>query len=119
MRTQLFWSLLRFTRDVAILMVAALALVAVLGLLLPPWTITVIQGILYAGSVLFVFGMLFWGLQILNAGAWRAAGAPTLWQRWYLWGARAFLAGLLLFLMGLWLQGTILGVWVDFPPPPF
>jgi len=119
MRTQWFWSASRFVRDVAIMMAVALAFVAGLSLSQAHWTMAFIQGTLYAGSVLFVAGMVLLGLQLLTASAWQRIGAPNPWQRWYAWWSHVMAAGLLVFFLGLWLQGAILGEWVDFPPPPF
>ncbi len=120
MRTLWLWSLLRLARDVMMLMVAALALAAGLALFQRDWTVAAIQGVLYVGSVLFVAGMALFGLQLFSTGVRRGATrTPSLWQQWYPWGPRALVAGVLVFLLGLGLQGTILGVWVDFPPPPF
>jgi hypothetical protein len=118
MQTQWLWSVLRFIRDVAALMAAALALAAILGLLQEDWTTAAIQNTLYAGSVLFVVGMVLLGLYFFRANAWQAAGVPSPWVRWPAWWPRAMLAGFLVFLLGLWLQGTILGEWVALPKPP-
>jgi len=115
-----FWSLWRFGRDVIALMAATLVLVAALALLQRDWAAAVIQGILYAGSVLFVLGMGLWGLQLFSTVARRGlTRVPGLWQPWYLWGPRVLVAGFLVFLLGLWLQGMILGLWVELPPPAF
>jgi hypothetical protein len=92
---------------------------AALALLQRDWTAAAIQGTLYAGSVLFVAGMVLLGLQLFVASAWQRIGAPNPWERWYGWWSRVMTAGLLVFFLGLWLQGAILGEWVDFPPPPF
>mgnify|MGYP000178213411 CR=1 FL=1 len=103
-----FWSLWRFGRDVIALMAATLVLVAALALLQRDWAAAVIQGILYAGSVLFVLGMGLWGLQLFSTVARRGlTRVPGLWQPWYLWGPRVLVAGFLVFLLGLWLQGMI------------
>jgi len=118
MRPQWLWPMLRFTRDVAAVMAAALALAAILGLLQGDWTAATIQNTLYAGSVLFMVGMVLFGLYLFRASAWQAARVPSPWARWPSWWPRATLAGFLVFLLGLWLQGTVLGEWVEFPAPP-
>lgn len=115
---QKFKPMLGFVRDVLFLVAAALALAAGLSLLQPSWTMAFIQGTLYAGSTLFLAGTLLLGLQIFDVVTWQAAGVPSPWQRWYLWGFRALTAGLVVFFLGLWLQGTILGEWIELPPPP-
>jgi hypothetical protein len=118
MVAQWFWPTLRLVGSVVGLMAAGLAVAAGLGWLQGGWPAAVIQDTLYAGAVLFMAGMVLLGLHFLLTNAAVRAGVPLVQARWAPWGPRAMAAGFLLFLIGMWLQGVVLGEWFALPAPP-
>ena len=118
MVAQWFWPIVRLVGSVAGLMAAALAVAGGLGWLQGNWPAAAIQDTLYAGSVLFMAGLIILGLHFFRVNAMVRAGVPLVQTRWAPWGPRMILAGFLVFLIGLWLQGAVLGEWIALPTPP-